>query len=212
MESKIVLQPYKADQHGQGWLVGAETPPPMNVFQTSNGDVLVTMHKRQAPEKAEQTILAPTKTKSFLKKAPARQNREIENDKENIMPWSGMDPWGRYNKFQEGQDHDAPMARASKMERLQHQVHEVVESSLKDATEQRFLKLETGITELREQNQKFETWFGEAGQSTAALRQDVTALTVQVKENQQNINTMSGEIRSGFANLEALLAKKQRQE
>ena len=57
---------------------------PMNVFQTSNGDVLVTMHKRQAPQKAEQTILAPTKTKSFLKKAPTRQNREVENDKENI--------------------------------------------------------------------------------------------------------------------------------
>jgi len=207
-----VLQPYKADQHGQGWLVGAETPPPMNVFQTSNGDVLVTMHKRQTPEKAEQTILAPTKTKSFLKKAPARPNRDIENDKENIMPWSGMDPWGGYNKFPEGQDHDVPMARTSKMDRLHHQVHEVVESSLKDATEQRFLRLETGITELREQNQKFETWFGEAGQSTAALRQDVSALTVQVKENQQNISTMSGEIRSGFANLEALLAKKQRQE
>ena len=62
-----VLQPYKADQHGQGWLVGAETPPPMNVFQTNNGDVLVTMHKRQSIEKAEQVILAPTKTKTFLR-------------------------------------------------------------------------------------------------------------------------------------------------
>ena len=87
-----------------------------------------------------------------------------------------------------------------------------MESTLKDATEQRFQKLETGLTELREQNQKFEHWFGEAGQSTAALRQDVTNLTAQVKENQNNINTMSGEIRSGFANIEALLAKKQRQE
>ena len=53
-----VLEPYKADHYGQGWLVGAETPPPMNVFQTSNGDVLVTMHRRQSIEKAEQVILA----------------------------------------------------------------------------------------------------------------------------------------------------------
>ena len=104
------------------------------------------------------------------------------------------------------------MTRPTKLERLQTQVHEVIETSLKHATEQRFQKLETGITELREQNQKFETWFGEAGQSTAALRQDVTMLTGQVRENQQNISTLSGEIRSGFANLEALLAKKQRQE
>ena len=142
-----VLQPYKADQHGQGWLVGAETPPPMNVFQTSNGDVLVTMHKRQSIEKAEQVILAPTKTKTFLKKTPARSTREVENDKENIMPWNGLDPWGGYNKFPDGHEQDSQMARTSKLERLQHQVHEVVESSLKDATEQRFLKLETGITE-----------------------------------------------------------------
>jgi len=142
-----VLQPYKADQHGQGWLVGAETPPPMNVFQTSNGDVLVTMHKRQSIEKAEQVILAPTKTKTFLKKTPARSTREVENDKENIMPWNGLDPWGGYNKFPDGHEQDSQMARTSKLERLQHQVHEVVESSLKDATEQRFLKLETGRTE-----------------------------------------------------------------
>ena len=207
-----VLQPYKADQHGQGWLVGAETPPPMNVFQTSNGDVLVTMHKRQSFEKAEQVILAPTKTKTFLKKTPTRSSKDVANDKENVMPWNGLDPWGGYNKFSEGQEQDSQMTRTSKMERLQYQMHEVVESSLKDATEQRFLKLETGITELREQNQKFETWFGEAGQSTAALRQDVNVLTSQVRENQQNINTLSGEIRSGFANLESLLAKKQRQE
>ena len=128
------------------------------------------------------------------------------------MPWNGVDPWGGYNKFREGAEQDAPMARSSKMERLQTQMHEVVENSLKDVTEQRFQRLETGITELREQNQKFETWFGEAGQSTAALRQDVNVLTGQVRENQQNISSLSGEIRSGFANLEALLAKKQRQE
>lgn len=207
-----MLQPYKADQHGQGWLVGAETPPPMNVFQTSNGDVLVTMHKRPNTERIEQGILAPTKTKTFLKKTPGRSSKEAEHDKESILPWNGMDPWGGYNKFSDGPDQDAQMTRTSKMERLHNQVHEVVESSLKDATEQRFLKLETGITELREQNQKFESWFGEAGQSTAALRQDVNSLTSQVRENQQNINTLSGEIRSGFANLESLLAKKQRQE
>ena len=113
-----VLQPYKADQHGQGWLVGAETPPPMNVFQTNNGDVLVTMHKRQSIEKAEQVILAPTKTKTFLKKTPGRPSREAENDEENVMPWNGLDPWGGYNKFPDGQEQDSQMARSSKMERL----------------------------------------------------------------------------------------------
>ena len=207
-----VLQPFKADQHGQGWLVGAESPPPMNVFQTSSGDVLVSVHKKQGPERVEPVILASSKTKTYLKKTPAGPRGDQDQNKENVMPWNGVDPWGGYNKFREGAEQDAPMARSSKMERLQTQMHEVVENSLKDVTEQRFQRLETGITELREQNQKFETWFGEAGQSTAALRQDVNVLTGQVRENQQNISSLSGEIRSGFANLEALLAKKQRQE
>eukprot|EP00435_Cladocopium_sp_Y103_P074898 s52_g52.t1 len=133
-------------------------------------------------------------------------------DKENVMPWSGLDPWGGYNKFNDSTDADQQMARSSKFEQLQSQVQDVVRSNLKDATEQRFLRLETGITELREQNQKFETWFGEAGQSTAALHQDVSHLTSQVREQQQNMTSMALDIQKGFANIEALLSKKQRQE
>ena len=172
----------------------------------------MTMHKKQGMDRSEPVILASTKTKTFLKKAPLREQHAGSAEKENIMPWNGVDPWGGYNKFKENADQDVQMARSSKAERWQTQVHEVVENSLKDATEQRFQKLETGLTELREQNQKFKNWFGEAGQSTAALRQDVNQLSGQVRENQQNITSLSEEIRSGFANLEALLAKKQRQE
>eukprot|EP00435_Cladocopium_sp_Y103_P073269 s49_g43.t1 len=207
-----VLQPFKADQHGQGWLIGAEGPPPASVFQTNSGDVLVTLHKKQEHGKNEPMILSSAKTKSLLKKIPQSSKVNSKEDKENIMPWNGMDPWGGFNKFKEAGDADQQMVRTSKIEQLHTQVSETVQSNLKDATEQRFLKLETGLTELREQNQKFETWFGEAGQSTAALRHDVTVLSGQVKENQQNISSMASDIRSGFANLEALLSKKQRQE
>ena len=41
----------------------------MNVFQTSNGDVLVTMHKRQAPEKAEQTDLGTYQDQVLLEES-----------------------------------------------------------------------------------------------------------------------------------------------
>ena len=207
-----VLQPFKADQYGQGWLVGAEHPPPATVFQTNAGDVLVTLHKKQEEDKREQVILSSAKTKSFLKKTPASQASSSKTDKENVMPWSGLDPWGGFNKFKEAEGATAQPLRTSKLEKLQNQMQGVVESNIKDATEQRFQKLECGLTELKEQNQTFENWFGEAGQSTAALRHDVTMLTGQVKENQKNIADMSSDIRSGFANLEALLSKKQRQE
>ena len=104
------------------------------------------------------------------------------------------------------------MVPTSKWEKLHGEVQGTVANSVRDATEARFLKLETGMHELREQGQKFGTWFHEAGQSTATLRQDVGALTLQVKEHQNTIQSMNSEIRSGFANIEALLSKKQRQE
>ena len=206
-----VLQPYKADQHGQGWLIGAESPPPAFVFQCSHGDVLATLHKKPENEKQEQVILSSTKTKSMLKKTPGSKQTNSAVDKENIAPWSGLDPWGGYNKFKESDEQAMQQPRTSKYDRLQWQVQDIVEIN-KDENEERFLKLETGITELRQQNQKFESWFCEAGQSNAALKQEMNQLSSQVKEHQQSISCMSNDIRSGFANIEALLSKKQRQE
>ena len=99
------LQPFRADQHGQGWLVGSEHPPPATVFQTTEGDVLVTLHKRQEKLKIDQVILGSVKTKTHMKKLPAQSSKPVQ-DKENIAPWSGKDPWGGYNKFPEAEDGD----------------------------------------------------------------------------------------------------------
>ena len=207
-----VLQPFKADQHGQGWLVGAKHPPPTSIFQTTAGDVLVTLHKKPEIDKKTVSVLSSAKTKTFLRKSPTSTAALKLAGKENVMPWNGLDPWGGYNKFPDAEEVGQSSHRTSKMEQLQVQVQGVVENGIKDATEQRFQKLETGITELREQNQKFEGWFGEAGRSNAAIRQEVSSLATQVKENKENLSAMSTDIRSGFANIEALLSKKQRQE
>ena len=184
-------------------LVGAEQPPPTSVFQTTAGDVLVTLHKKPEIDKKAASVLSSAKTKTFLRKSPASSASMRSADKENVMPWNGLDPWGGFNKFPEAEETGQSSHRTSKMEQLQVQVQGVVENGIKDATEQRFQKLETGITELREQNQKFENWFGEAGRSNAAIRQEVSSLAVQVKENKENLSAMSTDIRSGFANIEA---------
>ena len=196
------LQPYRADQHGQGWLVGSEMPPPAPVFETTSGDILVTLHKRQERNKEDHVVLSSIKTKSHMKQAPLQRKKKVE-DKENIAPWSGRDPWGGYNKFREVEEGDQRMTPVSKWDKLQGEVQGVVASSV---------KLETGMSELRHQNQKFENWFHEAGQSNASLRQEVGVLISQVKEHQQTIQHMGCEIKSGFQDLEALLSKKQRSE
>ena len=181
------------------------------MFQTTEGDVLVTLHKRQEKLKIDQVILGSAKTKTHMKKLPAQSSKPVQ-DKENIAPWSGKDPWGGYNKFPEAEEGDQRMTSATKWERLHGEVQEVVATSLRDATEQRFLKLETGMNELKEQNTKFEQWFQDAGNSTASLRQEVGAIATQVKEHHNTIQTMGTEIKSGFASLEALLSKKHRTE
>ena len=206
------LQPFRADQHGHGWLIGSDMPPPANVFQTTTGDVLVTLHKKNEQVKTSQVILSSFKTKTHFKQGPVKTAKRTLVDKENIAPWSGRDPWGGFNKFKEAEEGDQPMAPTSKWEKLQDEVQGTVATSVRDATEARFLKLETGMHELREQGQKFETWFHEAGQSNASLRQEVGVLTSQVKEHHQTIQSMNTDIRTGFANIEALLSKKQRQE
>lgn len=71
-------------------------------------------------------------------------------DKENIAPWSGRDPGGGYNKFREAEEGDQKMIPTSKWDQLQGEAQGVVANSLKDATDERCLKLETGMTELPE--------------------------------------------------------------
>eukprot|EP00435_Cladocopium_sp_Y103_P033400 s1865_g8.t1 len=206
------LQPYRADQHGQGWLIGSEAPPPSTVFQTSFGDVLVTQHKKPDHIRQGQVVLSSQKTMSHMKQDKVKKGKNSTPDKENVMPWTGKDPWGGFNNFKEADSSDQRMTPVSKWDRLQDHVQGAVADSLRDATEQRFQKLETGMSELKVQNQKFESWFQEAGHSNAALRKDVNALASQVKDNQQNIQSMNAEIRTGFSNIEALLSKKHRQE
>lgn len=61
------IQPYRADQHGQGWLIGSEVPPPSTVFQATSGDVLVTLHKKQEKSRDEHVVFSSFKTKTHMK-------------------------------------------------------------------------------------------------------------------------------------------------
>eukprot|EP00435_Cladocopium_sp_Y103_P029701 s203_g7.t1 len=138
------------DQHGQGWLVGAEDPPP----STTSGDILVTLHKKQEQGRNDHIVLTSAKTKDYMKKSPASSSAAPSQDKENVMPWNGVDPWGGFNKFRETGEQDHPMGRTTKLDQLQSQMQDAVQNNVKDVTEQRFQRLESGLTELREQNQK----------------------------------------------------------
>ena len=50
--------------------------------------------KKNEQTKAEQVILSSAKTKSHLKQGPTKNRQAKMEDKENLAPWSGKDPWG----------------------------------------------------------------------------------------------------------------------
>ena len=196
------LQPSRGDQYGAGWLVGGKEPPEW-LFQTSEGDVLVTVHKKAEQDKHQVVVLGSQKTKAHMKAGP-KKNNEPAGGKENVVPFDGKDPWGGTNNYQK----DQAMVVTSKIDQVQSKIQE----SIRGEQEERFRKLEVGLSEVKEQNGRFERWFHEAGQCSQEMQRQVTSLTGQVKEQKQELGQMASQIQSGFANIEALLAKSRRTE
>ena len=209
------LQPSRGDQYGAGWLIGGKEPPSW-VFQTNEGDVLVSTHKKAENEKKHVVVLGSQKTKSHMRQAKQPgQGGQAHPGKENI-PFEGRDPWGGMNTYAKNQNQDVPMAVTSKLDlvqsKLQDSVRQEVQANLREENEERFLRLETGMTELKEQNRRFEGWFHEAGKVSAGLQHQVNAIAGQVQEQKKEIGNMGDKIDRGFANIEALLSKSRRTE
>ena len=198
------LQPSKGDQHGAGWLVGGKEPPQW-LFQTSQGDVLVTVHKKAEQDKHQVVILGSQKTKAHMKAGPKKSSGSAPG-KENVIPFDGKDPWGGTNNYQK----DQSMAVTARIDQVQTKIQETVQSSIRGEQEERFRKLEVGLAEVKEQNGRFERWFHEAGQCSQEMQRQVTSLSGQVKEQKQELGQMATQIQSGFANIESLLAKSRR--
>eukprot|EP00438_Fugacium_kawagutii_P031198 Skav220793 [mRNA] locus=scaffold150:52383:57152:- [translate_table: standard] len=236
------LQPARGDQHGRAWLIGAEAPPPSMVLPTSDGDVVLTLHRKPPTAKTPLAVLSSQKTLTHLKKdqshgAKAQGSNEagpsnpwrkyVENqnkteNKENVIPWSGPDPWGGFNPPNKAMEVDEAPLRPAKIQQLQNSVQDFV----KEAHEQRFQRLETDITQIRQQQDKFESWFQDAGQATTTLQsqvgslttqlmetkneihQQVGTLTQQLGENRQGLTDMGTRIEQGFASLQDLLRER----
>ena len=201
------LQPSRGDQYGAGWLIGGDEPPAW-LFQTSEGDILVSVHKKAEQERQPLVVLGSQKTKAHMKNGQKREAAPA-GGKENAIPFEGKDPWGGMNVFKTPIAADQNLV-ASKLEQVQSKVHDSLQTSLRQEQEDRFRKLETGFTELKEQNKKFEGWFHEAGKCSQNLQHQVHNLASQVTEQKTELSSLSSQLTHGFANLEALLVKKQR--
>ena len=62
------------------------------------------------------------------------------------------------------------------------------------------------------QSNRHDQWFQEAGAANQRLQTQVNHLATQVTQQQNEMSSLSQEIKSGFQSMEALLSKEQRRD
>ena len=144
------------------------------------------------------SVLASTKTRKHIQAGSASSGSQIED------PWlTGQDPWARH-KQSSGDAPKTTNGAAAKIkevhQQLRWEVDDAVQSSLAErqaldtATEPRFQRLESNLTELRAQGQKFESWFAEAGKRMDQQAKDVTAVQAAVTGQQQELGKLQSQM------------------
>lgn len=217
------LQPCKADSNGMGWLVGAAEDPPKMLMTTNAGDVVISLHRTHGEGETSSSLTSSAKTQGYLRKQqrtekghePASASTTplgppgLSGTSSTADPWQNYDPWsqGRPSRPMPAQE-DEPMQAKAMMDSME----ERLTAQLTEHTEARFYKIEVDMAEIREQNHRHEGWFQDAAKATQHLQNQVGTLTHQVAQQQQEVSSLSSDIKNGFQSIEALLSKKQRQE
>lgn len=179
---------------------------------------MISLHKAHGDGEGGSTLTSSARTQGHLRKqqkeerkgVPPSQGHSKAQASSSAMttseadPWIGNDPWGGWRSTAPNQDE--PMHVKAMAESLE----ERVTTGVMSANEERFQKLEVDIAEIRQQNRKHEQWFQEAGAANQRLQTQVGTLSTQLAQNQQEVTSLSAEIKMGFQSMEALLSKKQR--
>ena len=140
-------------------------------------------------------VLASTKTRRRMNTGTSSVGLQADD------PWAhGQDPWAKFRSNNPA----APKATAGAAakikevhEQLKHEVDEAVQTSLAErkrldtATEDRFRRLETDLTELKAQGQKFENWFGKR-MDTSAM--EVGAIKQALQGQQHELSQLQGQV------------------
>ena len=201
------LQPTRGSPAGSAWEIGAEKNPPSFTMPGPSGDVLIVL-VRQVGRKAEEgpQAIIPIKTRRFLqgdrRAGPASQSEQPGHD-----PWqNGKDPWASwFTNSEHGTSHAAPGSTVKKLDELEHQLTNQVKEAVQreiakqpdmdvDMHNSRVDRLETSISELTSQQQRFEEWFQHAGQRHNELQGQVSSLCLTVEQQQADISQIKKEV------------------
>ena len=192
------LQPAKGNIHHMAWRVGA-VEPLAAVMTAFGSDVIVSTVKEHKP-----TIYASAKTQKQLQDPPASSSKPTTT----IDPWLEADPWAGYST----KSSSTPSTSTSRKDEIQEQISSEVANAFHDAilkkkdvwmddgddtytteNELRLVALESGVSELKQQNTPFMQWFQQTGdrlQKHEGIMQEVQD-TVQTHAGaRQNMNNI----------------------
>ena len=200
-----VLQPIGGGVAGSTWEVAAAVPPPAELMQTAEGDVIVTLGRHLVKDPTPPPILATSSMRQQLHKAGQPATTSTSDD-----PWVlGPDPWSQRTS----NSHITPQDKYQQMEvRLRDGVRstlrkELEETSMQvdsasgidhhfaDSTVQRIQTLEQDMLELKAHNQNFQQWFKDSADANQKLQINIHELQTVVHTHSSEL----GNIRSDFA-------------
>ena len=202
------------------WLVGAAEEPPAVTQPLGSAFVLITKVRDLGVRK-------PT-TGGICATAKTRKQSLLDDDPDtaSVDPWhGGQDPWSLARQPAEAVSQprsDAKPAGAgasksaeieaclrSDFNELKTQLQSDVAASSAEAPEssQRLHALESGLTEMRHQNAKFEEWFVAFGTKVNDQATALSALQNTVKDQQQELAKNKGEMQATISQAVGTLQK-----
>eukprot|EP00438_Fugacium_kawagutii_P005625 Skav235143 [mRNA] locus=scaffold1072:54894:59036:- [translate_table: standard] len=197
------LQPSRGTAEGGAWDVGASCEPPSNTMTAFNADVLVTLMKDKQTTDKQATVVGPRRVQRHLLKSRATTGSAASSD-----PWqdAGKDPWCQWQGVNAAPAPQAPIKRLDAItEKLKSDVQASVtqaqSSSIPADAEARFHKLETGMTELRQQGQKFHHWFEETGKRLSHQDQNLQQVQQHLTQQQIDIGKVREEVHASHESL-----------
>ena len=195
------LQVAKGSALGGAWTVGAETDPPGTALPAFGKEVLINCIKSLEVPTTPSSMMIPKRTEQHIRQASTATSASASTD-----PWLNPknDPWhaATYDTTA-AQPVRQRLTEISKELKADMQTYVSKELSqaasashgMDAATEQRFQRLESGISELQVQSGKYQNWFQEAGTRLASTEHQLQVMSGALATTQDSVRHMEQEVK-----------------
>ena len=186
--------------HGSMWILQSVVAPPQLIFHMAHGEVVVSKHRQNdtAPKMVSTPSVGSASTLTLCSAGHA--GGEVD-------PWTASDPWGGYNKYQNG---PATTSASEGLQQLEERISTAVLAKMPQSMEmddvpERMSTLESQVKQLMCKHQSLEGQFNEfsaqSGKQFAIVQQQI----------QQQGQTFHGQLESQTQSVQAMFETQMQQ-